>query len=132
MLLYNNSFKTLPKIQKCRIYRKGPASTTGDGLKRSTSSSYKVPPFLSLGLRIYGKNWKKIEQLVESRSGSQIRSHAQKFFLKGKTEEGTQESNMCQFSGDFAEEPESITGNSKSVGEGIYKKDDLSYFLTRM
>ena len=31
---------------------------------------------------MYGKNWKKIEDLVKTRNGSQIRSHAQKFFLK--------------------------------------------------
>lgn len=31
-------------------------------------------------LKIYGKNWKKVEEHVASRSGAQIRSHAQKFF----------------------------------------------------
>ena len=36
------------------------------------------------GLRIHGKNWKKIEELVVTRTGSQIRSHGQKFFLKAK------------------------------------------------
>jgi SHAQKYF class myb-like DNA-binding protein len=30
----------------------------------------------------YGKDWKKIEQLVGTRNGSQVRSHAQKFFNK--------------------------------------------------
>lgn len=33
---------------------------------------------------MYGKNWKKIEELIGTRNGSQIRSHAQKFFLKFK------------------------------------------------
>lgn len=33
-------------------------------------------------LRIYGKNWKKVEDHVGSRTGAQVRSHAQKFFLK--------------------------------------------------
>jgi len=32
------------------------------------------------GLRIYGKNWKKVEDYVGTRTGAQIRSHAQKFF----------------------------------------------------
>lgn len=30
----------------------------------------------------YGKDWKKVEQYVKTRSGSQVRSHAQKFFNK--------------------------------------------------
>jgi SHAQKYF class myb-like DNA-binding protein len=34
------------------------------------------------GLGKYGKNWKKISQLVKTRSLTQIRTHAQKFFKK--------------------------------------------------
>jgi hypothetical protein len=30
----------------------------------------------------YGKDWRKVEQYVRTRSGSQVRSHAQKFFNK--------------------------------------------------
>lgn len=33
-------------------------------------------------LKIYGKNWKKVEDYVATRTGAQVRSHAQKFFLK--------------------------------------------------
>ena len=33
-------------------------------------------------LKAYGKNWKKIETYVGTRSSTQIRSHAQKFFNK--------------------------------------------------
>lgn len=36
----------------------------------------------NLGLQLYGRNWKKIEEMIGSRTGSQIRSHAQKYFLK--------------------------------------------------
>jgi SHAQKYF class myb-like DNA-binding protein len=35
-----------------------------------------------LGLKLYGRDWKKIEALVGTRNGAQIRSHAQKFFTK--------------------------------------------------
>ena len=31
-------------------------------------------------LKVYGKNWKKVEEHVATRTGAQIRSHAQKFF----------------------------------------------------
>lgn len=30
----------------------------------------------------YGKDWKRVEQYVKTRSSSQVRSHAQKFFNK--------------------------------------------------
>lgn len=30
----------------------------------------------------YGKDWKKLEKMVSTRSGSQVRSHAQNFFNK--------------------------------------------------
>ena len=31
-------------------------------------------------LKLYGKNWKQVEEHVGTRNGAQIRSHAQKFF----------------------------------------------------
>lgn len=33
-------------------------------------------------IKSHGKNWKKVEEAVATRTGAQIRSHAQKFFLK--------------------------------------------------
>lgn len=35
----------------------------------------------------YGRDWKKVEDIVKSRTGSQVRSHAQKFFNKIQKEE---------------------------------------------
>jgi len=35
-----------------------------------------------IALKLYGRHWKKVEQHVGTRSGTQIRSHAQKHFLK--------------------------------------------------
>lgn len=66
------------------------------------------------GLKKFGKNWKLIEEYVGTRSGSQIRSHAQKFFLKlGKDNES-----------DFAE-PE-IPAPKKDVPEPMRKESDGS------
>ena len=35
----------------------------------------------------YGRDWKKVEEIVKTRTGSQVRSHAQKFFNKIQKEE---------------------------------------------
>ena len=32
-------------------------------------------------LRLYGNNWKEVQSYIGTRSGPQIRSHAQKFFI---------------------------------------------------
>jgi SHAQKYF class myb-like DNA-binding protein len=34
------------------------------------------------GLEMYGKGWKKIASLIKTRTVVQIRTHAQKYFLK--------------------------------------------------
>lgn len=40
------------------------------------------------GLELFGRDWKKIESLVGTRTGPQIRSHAQKYFNKVNKEKG--------------------------------------------
>lgn len=37
---------------------------------------------LRVAIKLYGKDWKKIEKHIGTRNGTQIRSHAQKHFLK--------------------------------------------------
>lgn len=43
------------------------------------------------GIKLYGRDWKKIERLVGTRTGPQIRSHAQKYFNKLNKEKEHQE-----------------------------------------
>lgn len=44
--------------------------------------SYTYPiTYLCIALRLYGKDWKLVEKFIQTRTGAQIRSHAQKFFL---------------------------------------------------
>lgn len=38
--------------------------------------------YLDLAIRLYGKDWRKVEDFVKTRSGAQIRSHAQKYFIR--------------------------------------------------
>ncbi len=35
-----------------------------------------------VGIIEHGKDWKIVEKVVKTRNGSQVRSHAQKFFIK--------------------------------------------------
>lgn len=42
-------------------------------------------------LKLYGKEWKRVQQHVETRSSTQARSHAQKFFVKLEKKDLTME-----------------------------------------
>eukprot|EP00826_Nyctotherus_ovalis_P018175 TRINITY_DN1541_c0_g1_i6.p1 TRINITY_DN1541_c0_g1~~TRINITY_DN1541_c0_g1_i6.p1 ORF type:complete len:353 (+),score=93.35 TRINITY_DN1541_c0_g1_i6:416-1474(+) len=48
----------------------------------SMKGSLKVTGLLLLAIELYGKKWKKVEEFVGTRTGVQIRSHAQKYFNK--------------------------------------------------
>lgn len=53
----------------------------------------KKQPYLcySIGIKKYGNNWRMLEIKLPSRSGPQIRSHAQKFMARIKNEYGTED-----------------------------------------
>ena len=65
----------------------------GGGLEKNTKNSLKVRKDLfylhfKLAMSMFGRDWKKVEQHIGSRSGAQIRSHAQKFFNRIEKELG--------------------------------------------
>ena len=65
----------------------------GGGLGKNTKNSLKVRKDLfylhfKLAMSMFGRDWKKVEQHIGSRSGAQIRSHAQKFFNRIEKELG--------------------------------------------
>lgn len=64
----------------------------GDGLRMNMRGSWLVNPFIYVAIATYGKDWKKVEEIVGTRSGSQVRSHAQKFFNKLLKEESQKKS----------------------------------------
>lgn len=39
-----------------------------------------------IALKLFGKDWKKVEDHIGTRTGAQIRSHAQKYFLRIENE----------------------------------------------
>jgi SHAQKYF class myb-like DNA-binding protein len=69
-------------------------------------------------IKVHGKNWKKVEEYVGTRSGAQIRSHAQKFFLKLEKEIKTSQKGKGQ---------KEQKRSSKKVSEGsISTSDNIS------
>lgn len=52
-----------------------------DGTRNGRWTSEEHGLFLK-GLQLYGKDWKMISNLVKTRSLVQIRTHAQKYFMK--------------------------------------------------
>ena len=65
-------------------------STKVDGLKKNRDYLFKVkfiPFIIFLGYEQYGNNWIKLREIIGTRNGEQIRSHAQKYLNKLKYEE---------------------------------------------
>lgn len=61
----------------------GKAAETKTSTGKATGRWTKEEHFRFLeALKLYGKEWKKVQQHVGSRSSTQARSHAQKFFVK--------------------------------------------------
>ena len=83
MSVPENRFKLKPE----QSYKK---ETKASRLGKSTGRwSHKEHILFIEGLKIYGKNWKKVENYIGTRTGTQIRSHAQKFFNRIKKEFST-------------------------------------------
>lgn len=77
------------KLKPEQSYKKETkASRLGKSTGRWTQQEHAL--FIE-GLKIYGKNWKKVESYIGTRTGTQIRSHAQKFFNRIKKEHGTED-----------------------------------------
>lgn len=43
---------------------------------------FQILTSLLIAIRLYGKDWRRVEDYVKTRSGAQIRSHAQKYFIR--------------------------------------------------
>lgn len=71
-------------------------------------------------IKKFGKDWKSVEQYIETRSGSQIRSHAQKFFnriIKKYEIDKTEVINFIQNSYDSEQSSTSVTPQKKKKTE---------------
>lgn len=85
LVLPENRFKLKPE----HCYKK---ETKASRLGKSTGRWTQKEHILFIeGLKIYGKNWKKVEGYIGTRTGTQIRSHAQKFFNRIRKEFSTED-----------------------------------------
>lgn len=85
LVLPENRFKLKPE----QSYKK---ETKASRLGKSTGRWTQKEHILFIeGLKIYGKNWKKVESYIGTRTGTQIRSHAQKFFNRIRKEFSTED-----------------------------------------
>ncbi len=66
-----------------------------------------------IGLKKYGRNWKKVEQFVRTRCGTQIRSHAQKYFLKLQRAGADKRADVSSLVGESGEIPRSDVAGRK-------------------
>ena len=56
------------------------------GLPRAASQEHAA---LESGIKAYGTNWRQVQRLIPSRTLVQIRTHAQKYFLKHGMPQGS-------------------------------------------
>jgi len=93
-----------------------PAAATS--IERKTSSGRwsqeEHEQFLE-GLKVYGREWKKVAQRIPTRTSAQIRSHAQKYFAKLAKEE---EARLATVSA-IAREHQGVSGNGFEMGIGM-------------
>ena len=47
----------------------------------------------TLGVMQHGKDWKLVEKVVKTRTGTQVRSHAQKYFMKFRRQQKDKKKN---------------------------------------
>ena len=49
-------------------------------------------------IRLYGKDWRKVQEFIGTRTGAQIRSHAQKYFITMVKQEAENNSDVAKLS----------------------------------
>lgn len=76
------------------------------------------------GVTKFGKNWKKVEEYIGTRTGAQIRSHAQKFFIR-LTKEYKKRSEKSEREGEREKEREKGRGRSNSIVSNLSNNFEL-------
>ena len=85
------------------------------------------------GIEIFGTKWKKVKTLIKTRALVQVRSHAQKFYLKMKT---CKDDNLgIDFTLDSINNIKDMVDQIKTINNydivEIFKKLDLKFFLNK-
>lgn len=81
------------------------------------------------GLKKFGKNWKQVEEHVGTRTGAQIRSHAQKFFNRLEREYNLRlDSSKIQTSQQLTESLRKISEVSVSTNSSVPNEGMKSFY----
>lgn len=64
-----------------------------DGGTGNTNASLKVAFILIIALKLHGRDWQLVEKHVGTRTGIQVRSHAQKYFMKENSRNPNKQNN---------------------------------------
>ncbi|OMJ92253.1 hypothetical protein SteCoe_5023 [Stentor coeruleus] len=73
------------------------------------------------GIKLFGKNWKLVSQHIGTRSSTQVRSHAQKYFLRESTRQAVKQQAKEYYAKlpSITEIKKSTKDASTQYGEGI-------------
>lgn len=107
------------------LVSKGSSSTSGTGNNANAGSNVSYgrwtreehAAFLE-GLKYHGREWKKVSEMISTRTSAQIRSHAQKYFAK-LAKEGGSSASAVHNSSMMSAEAEGINFNSATFNKKI-------------
>lgn len=111
--------------------RAGTGRTAGRWTKAEHARFVEGRRVLTIALKVYGKHWKLVEKHVGTRSGTQVRSHAQKYYLKIGASESRESNRKSEDERRASEIEESDKGVAKSERHEITEKEDVSKGLDK-
>lgn len=83
------------------------------------------------GLELYGKNWKKVQNHVGTRSTTQIRSHAQKYFAKLSKDVINIDNKINHKENEINAKTQASTPVDSSLQYSIDDKNSMSLYMFR-
>lgn len=111
--------ETTPKTENTKKKKKIMVLKPGQSAGRWTQGEHQA--FLE-GLKVFGREWKKVAERIPTRTSAQIRSHAQKYFSKLDREE--EENVICPVSCNPVPPQDSATSPLSSLPPSVQRNVD--------